>query len=437
MVAAEAGMRVTVIDESAKLGGQYFRGRQASEANGSPRHFRKYQSGIGVILEAAIVDAPAPGFLSVHDRDHGLRAIGYDALVIATGACDRAIALPGWTLPGVLTAGGASTLAKVHGVAPGRRMLVAGSGAFLLSVAADLAAVGCSVEIVEATRARASARGLAAVAGTPGIARETLGHLARLALHGVRLRYASMVTAIHGGGRVEAATIQRVDAQWNPLPGSARTVAADGVCLGFGFVPQLELAEALGCALAYDEVAACFHLAVDDGMRTSLAGIYGAGEATGIGGMRVAVAEGRLAGLAAARDAGLLSGSEHGARAAPTLRRLRALRRVAGWMRRAYAPRPGLWRLPEPATVLCRCEGVSLAEAAAALEHNPPTPYAVKTATRAGMGLCQGRICSPYLIEWLRSEHGFRPPGGHRPWRVRPPLRPVPLGEWPAAEAGP
>ena len=80
--------------------------------------------------------------------------------------------------------------------------------------------------------------------------------------------------------------------------------------------------------------------------------------------------------------------------------------------------------------MLCRCEDVTMASVAAALTNNPATPFAVKTATRAGFGLCQGRICSPYLIEWLRSQHGYAVPEEDRPWRIRPPIRPVPSGEW-------
>ena len=103
---------------------------------------------------------------------------------------------------------------------------------------------------------------------------------------------------------------------------------------------------------------------------------------------------------------------------------------MAAWMRRAYRPRAGLWSLAEPSTLLCRCEDVTSASAEAALACNAPTPYAVKTATRAGMGLCQGRICNSYLIEWLRARHDYPVPREGWPWRIRPPIRPVPLGDW-------
>jgi NADPH-dependent 2,4-dienoyl-CoA reductase/sulfur reductase-like enzyme len=314
-------------------------------------------------------------------------------------------------------------------------MLVAGSGPFLLVVADDLSSKGSSVELIEASPLGVSVRGLRHIAADAEIARQTAGYLARLTLRGVRRRYGQILTRIHGKDRVEAASISKVDPDWNPIPGTQRTVPVDGVCLGFGFVPQLELAQALGCDLVYDDVAASHFVAVDAAMRSSRPGIYAAGEVTGIGGMRVAITEGRLAGLTAAADSGALASASHESAVAPALRRLRSVRRVAEWLRDAYRPRTGLWRLADEETILCRCEDVKRRYAELALRSNPPTPYAVKTMTRAGMGLCQGRICGPHIMQWLRAEHGYTVTD-QRPWRIRPPLRPVPLGDWPA-EANP
>lgn len=434
LAAARAGMRVTLIDEAKVSGGQYFRGRQSSESEGSPSYFEKHvPSAVTRKLDAVVVDVPEPGTLLVWHHGAGVERVTYDRLVIATGAYDRAVALPGWTLPGVLTAGGASTLAKVHGVTAGKRMLVAGSGAFLLSVSDDLSHAGCQVEIVEATPLSTSVRGLSTIAGDPEIMRQALGYLARLTGRGVRRSYGQMVTRIHGGDRVEAATIHKVDRQWRPISGTGRTVEVDGVCLGFGFVPQLELTQALDCKLKYDASAANYFVSVDHAMRTSQGGIYAAGEVTGIAGMRVATAEGELAGIAAAHDSGLLSEVDFDRVAERLGRRLARVRRVADWLKEAYRPRAGLWSLADRDTILCRCEDVTLSDADDALRNNAPTPVALKTATRSGMGLCQGRICTPYLIEWLQAERGYRVPPDERPWRIRPPIRPVPLADWMSA----
>ena len=428
--AAQLGMAVTVVDEYDKMGGQYFRGRQDSEAAGSPRRFARQSPGVQTLSNTVLVDAPARGVLSVWSHGKVVQLLNYDAMVLATGAYDRTVGLPGWTLPGVLTAGAASTLAKTHGVTPGQRTLVAGSGPFLLAVADDLSAKGCQVEVVEATPLSTSIGGLPEIGRSPAISKQTLGYLFRLGMRRVRRTYGSMVTAIHGSDRVEAATIHRVDREWNPIAGSETTVDVDVVCLGFGFVPQLELAQALKCTIGYWEETSDFYVKTDEAMRTSQANVCAAGEVTGIGGVRVAVAEGRLAGLTAAYDAGLVDKHDYDAQAEHFSKHLARVRRLGDWIRYAFRPRPGLWSLADAATMLCRCEDVTIESAEEALANNPATPYAVKTATRAGFGLCQGRICSPYLIEWLRARHAYRVPEEERPWRIRPPIRPVPVGEW-------
>jgi len=430
--AARYGMAVTLVDESSTLGGQYFRGRQDSDEEGSPRFFEHQRHGhdVQTLLDTVVFDAPGDGVLSVSTEGQGVRKLSYDALVLATGAYDRTIALPGWTLPGVLTAGGASTLARSYGVTPGPRVLVAGAGPFLLPVADELARKGCRVEVVEATTPSTMVSGIPFVATDLEILGQAIGYMVRLTARGVRRRYGSMITRIHGHDRVEAATIHQVDDEWRPIPGSAIIVKADAVCLGFGFVPHLDLAQLLGCRISYSGEAAAFFVKTDHGMRTSLPHIYAAGELTGIGGYRVAVAEGRLAGLSAARDAGIVSQQAYSDRVKRLNKRLAYVRRMADWIRGAYRPRVGLWTLAEPSTVICRCEDVTLGSIQEELVTNAASPHAVKTATRSGMGLCQGRMCSTYIMEWLQAQHSYQIPRDNWPWRVRPPLRPVRLDDW-------
>ena len=433
--ASQLGMAVTVVDEYGKMGGQYFRGRQNSTVAGSPRRFLLESPGVEIFSHGIVVDTPAHGVLSVWKQGGGVQSLTYDALVVATGACDRTVALPGWTLPGVLTAGGASILAKAYGVTPGQRVLVAGSGPFLLAVADDLSTKGCDVQVIEATPLGTSVGGLPMIARDVAITRQTIGYLWRLGLRRVRRRYASMVTAIHGNERVEAATIHRVDQAWQPIAGSETTIEVDAVCLGFGFVPQLELAHALKCTIGYWEETSDFYVKTDGQMRTSQENVCAAGEVTGVGGMRVAAVEGWLAGLTSAYDTGLVAKLDYDAEVRQLTRQLVRARRLGDWVRHAYRPRAGLWTLADSQTMLCRCEDVTMQSAEEALAYNPATPYALKTATRAGFGLCQGRVCSSYMIEWLRAQHGYRVPAEERPWRVRPPIRPVPAEEWLTDEA--
>jgi NADPH-dependent 2,4-dienoyl-CoA reductase/sulfur reductase-like enzyme len=430
--AAEAsawGVRATVIEEAPRLGGQYYRGRQGSASAGSPRWFGQRNGGTETLSRTAVVDAPTPGVLTTWHADRRIEHVHYGWLVVATGAFDRPVAIPGWTLPGVLTAGGAHTLAKAHGVTPGTRILVTGAGPFILSVADVLSATGCAVTTLEATALREQLAGLRVLARDPQLLRQAAGFFLRLTARRARPRYGRIVTGILGDRRVEAAVVERIDADWRRIPGTAETIAVDGVCLGFGFVPRLELAQLLECAIAYDSTSSDYRVVVDGLMRTSQDRVFAAGEVTGVGGVRIAHLEGRIAGLAVAREAGAVSIRVYQQQLRALSRTWGFLQRSADWMQRTYRPRPGLWELAEATTVICRCEDVTVGDAERALRATAADPASIKAATRLGMGLCQGRTCGPYLVEWLRAARGYRPPYDGRPWSVRPPISPVPLDD--------
>lgn len=429
--AAVHGLAVDVVEESARLGGQYFRSRQTSLRPGSPRHFSAARTGARVRVGTVMVDAE-PGAVVVWSSDLGTEALPYDALVVATGAYDRPVSIPGWTLPGVVTAGGAHTLAKAYGLAPGRRMVVAGAGPFLLSVSTALATHGYDVETFDATPWSAVVRGTLVLAQHPTYLLQGAWLTGKLLRHGESVHHGQMITAIHGTERVEAVSVAAVDADWAPRPGTERVIDADGVCLGFGFVPSLEIAQLLGCDIRYSRRTSDYSVVTDPWMRCSEERIYAAGEVTGIAGVESAVVEGRLAALAAARDLHAITPVAFSRRAHPLMTKLSRLRGWARWMAATYRVRPALWSLASEATVICRCEDVTLSAVQDALGFNLAEPVSVKAATRAGMGLCQGRICSFVLTEMLRARHGYLPPEDGRPWSIRPPIKPVPLSSWPA-----
>jgi thioredoxin reductase len=427
--AARHGMAVTLL-EAGQLGGQYFKGRPNSNAPGSPRWFRAEGHNIRVRTETNIIDAPESGILLIWSEESGIETLKYDALVIATGAIDRPVALPGWTLPGVITAGAAHTLATVHGVVPGRRVVVGGSGPFLYAVALALVRLGCEVHLAEATTFTESIRGIPVLLRDPTLLRQSASYLIRLAAAGVRPQYQHMITAVDGNDRVTGVTMQQVDADWYPREGTEMTVEADAVCLGFGFTPRLALSQRLGCRIRRDDEACEFAVWVDEGMRTSVQSVYAAGEITGVAGVRCAITEGRLAGLSAARDAGTLVDSDYQKRIRTLRLQRENLQVTAAWMRRGFGPRPGLWSLADAETVLCRCENISLDRVQATLPNSQPTPRTAKTFSRSGMGRCQGTVCGTYLIEWLHAHYEYSPPESEWPWSIRPPIHPIPLADW-------
>ena len=417
------GARVTLIDENSSIGGQYFRGRRHSTAAGSPREFHRLSTGVTLLRRAAVIDA-TDAALVVAGAGSGTRRISYDGLVVATGAYDRPVALPGWTLPGVVTGGGAHTLAKAFGVVPGKRVVISGSGPFLPQLATALAHCGSQVVVYEATSFSTALRTLAWLSADFTVLRQAMRELAGLAAAGVRIHYERIVTSIEGSDRVEGAVVHRVDEAWIPVS-TGTSVAADSVCLAFGFVPNLDLAHLLGCEILYEPLLSAYRVNTDAEMRTTRKRVYAAGETVGIGGARLAASTGAVAGLTFARDVGLVADSEYRERSKKLEQHVGRLRRLAGRLNYSYRPRDGLWSLAHPDTVICRCEEVNMREADQALEFNSKTPAALKAATRVGMGPCQGKICTPYLTEWLRARHGYRVPVAGWPWSGRPPIRPT------------
>ncbi len=425
LAAARAGGSVVLIDEYAAPGGQIWRRRFDEVGEIAPRSLPSGAQELCAALAAtdatllagaSVWASPAAGELLLTGGPQP--RIKARAIVLATGAYDRPVAFPGWTLPGVMTAGGAQALAKGQGVIPGKRVLLAGAGPFLLPVAAQLLKSGAEiVAVAEATRRR-----------------DWLGAGGRMSSHPARLldylKYRTQVRRIawgqvlvraEGEGRVQSATLARADENWAPA-GRERTYEVDAVCTAYGFLPSVDLARALGCELRGDAVA---H---DADMATSVPGVYVAGEAAGIGGADLAQVEGELAGwMAAAHAAHAGNGNGNGRRASvtPDLKALRAQReKLAGFaeiLGDLFDPRPGLETLATPDTILCRCEDVTAGAVDKAVGEGATTMSALKIVTRCGQGPCQGRTCERLVSSRIPS-----PPAPER-FSARAPMRPIPL----------
>ena len=431
--AAGLGASIALVDAGPVPGGQYWR-HPAPTADGLQPHdvahlhhdlgaYRELLRQLDRVQETGAhfaehdvwtIGATESGFV-VHAVDRsggGERSIELRGhrLVLAPGAYDRQIPFPGWDLPGVMTAGGAQALLKGHGVTAGRRVLVAGTGPFLLPVAAGLAESGATVVGVhEAASPLRWLRHLGAVARNAGKLGEGAGYAAKLVTHKVPVRARSMVVAAHGDTALESVTVARVDADGNVAAGSEQTIEVDTLAVGWGFTPQLELPLALGCATRVDADGSVVCV-VDDHQQSSVPGVYIAGEACGVGGAALAVVEGVLAGAAAA-------GSP--AEDRRLLRQRTALRAFASAMHRAHpVPRSWLRRL-EDDTVVCRCEEVTHGRLRHAAEHLAASDArTAKLVARPGMGWCQGRICgyaTACIMADLREEPVVTGGTGERP----------------------
>ncbi|MBW8793773.1 MAG: FAD-dependent oxidoreductase [Streptomyces sp.] len=410
LAAARRGVRVTLVDAAPEAGGQFYRqpaaglgARRPQALHHRRRGWERLRAGLDGLVAAGLV---------AHLRDHHVwcvtrRRSGFtvhallgpeqeqpvevaaDGVLLATGGYEKVLPFPGWTLPGVVTAGGAQAMLKGGLVLPGRTAVVAGTGPLLLPVATGLAAAGARVAaLVESADPRAFVRHSPALAAQPDKLAEGAHYAARLLRHGVRTLVHHTVVEAHGDQRLQAVTVAALDTAGRVRPGTLRRIGCDTLAVGHGMLPHTDLAEGLGCRI--DEVA----VHVDDEQRTDVPGVWAAGEATGVGGAVLALAEGHIAGRSAAAR---LSGREPDPRRWAGAARARAgLRRFAVTMDEAYAP-PAHWtEQVTDDTVVCRCEEVTGgAVRRAATELGAGDVRTVKLLTRAGMGWCQGRMCGP------------------------------------------
>ncbi|MFJ3904879.1 NAD(P)/FAD-dependent oxidoreductase [Streptomyces sp. NPDC090025] len=445
VTAADLGLTVALIDAADRPGGQYYRhpaptltGPQepphphdwaafATRQDRLTAHRRSGRITYHPSHQVWTIARTAPGW-TVHARDTGTGtddASGGDtpttvtarALLLATGAHERHLPFPGWTLPGVIGAGGAQAMLKSGLVLPGRRVVVAGSGPLLLAVAAALAGAGARVPaVVEASAYTGYARHTTTLLQNPAKLAEAARFGTALARHHTRLLTRQAVVAAHGTDRVTAVTVARLDQDWRPVPGTGRRIPCDALAVGHGLVPELSLATALGCATRATPDGT-LALDLDEDLRTSVPGIWAAGETGGIGGAQLALAEGELAAHAIA-----------GRTAPEALRRTRTrLRAFADAMASAHRPGTGWPGWLTDATDVCRCEEVTAGEVREALtELGARDARTVKLLTRAGMGWCQGRMCGPAVAALCARAGGAATDTAPTPDR-RPLAAPVPL----------
>lgn len=436
--AAKHGVRAIVVDENPAAGGQYYRRRRGEAPDADARKMEEERAAlleecqsphVTFLLETTVWGETPDGRLLL-ERHGRTELLQYRRLIIANGAYERVVPFPGWTLPGVMTAGGAQGLAK-GGVFPGKRTLVAGSGPFLMVVATELIRSGVDVvAVLEASRQGALMRraGLSLLDPTKG--REGLRYWRQLKDAGVPIRFGHAVLRAVGEDGVEAAVIGQLDDEWRPVPGTEETVAVDTICVGFGFIPSVELPRLLGCEHEYNAARGGWVPVVDDNMQTTRDGVYVAGEVAGIGGANPAMIEGRLAALAAVVSLQEEEGRPGDKAAARRMADLKGQRRKArGFSDQLMAMFrffPGIYDIMTDDTVVCRCEEVPLARVKGFLMDEGVGLGGVKVLSRAGMGRCQGRVCGSALAGWMARQRG-EAAGEPETLNVRMPLKPVPF----------
>jgi NADPH-dependent 2,4-dienoyl-CoA reductase/sulfur reductase-like enzyme len=430
--AASLGLKTVLLDEQAREGGQIYRNVRSCDRHVAAMLGPDYTHGAaladalirtGAELRQSTLVWDIAADLTVTALSDG-RALQLRApqIIAATGAMERASPIPGWTLPGVMNAGAAQIAMKSGGVVPAGKVILAGAGPLLLLVACQLLDAGADVAgVVETAPGRNRLQALryfpAALAGWPYLAKG-LKMMQRLRRAGVPWFTQADDLAVQGDGRAQALAFHS--------GGRVRRIDADCILLHHGVIPNTQLSRLLRVAHRWDERQLAWQVVTDDYGQTSLPGLRMAGDGTAIAGALAAEASGALAALGAAHGLGRLSGDELSHRAAPLRRDLARQLAIRPFLDVMY--RPPRWIVqPADDTIVCRCEEVTAGRVREMARLGCVGPNQTKFFSRCGMGPCQGRVCGTVVTQVLAAELG-KTPGEVGAYRIRAPLKPIPLG---------
>ena len=432
---AEAGLSVILLDEQAQAGGQIYRAVTGSGAARGAVLGKDYLAGARLVqaigasgvrhLAGAVVwqIEPSPdGHLVTYSQEGQATQIRGARLILATGALERPVPIPGWTLPGVMTAGAGQILLKASGLVA-RRAVLAGSGPLLYLLAVQMVRAGVPpLAVVKTHGPRDMIRALPHLArGLRGgrVLAKGLGLLVELRRAGVRQITGAQDLRVMGEGQATALAFT--------ANGRAQQIACDTVLLHQGVVPNAQISRALRMDHDWLEGQQAFAPRCDRWGETSQPGIFIAGDGTGIAGAIAAEQAGQLAALQAAHQLGRIDRAIRDAKARNPMARLAAERAPRPFLEAAYPPSPQL-RMPADDTIICRCEEVTAGQLRGWARAGGTGVNQIQAFGRVGMGPCQGRYCGLSVTAILAQEHGM-PPQEPGSFRTRPPYKPGTLGE--------
>jgi thioredoxin reductase len=432
---ADAGIRSLLVDDNHDAGGQVWRTGPGDRHAGFA-----FRDGRADALRAALArntliehraGTEVVGLfdglhLWLHKDGQGVADVRAKNLIVATGAVEQFVPVPGWTLPSVFGLGGLQSLLKAARAVPQGPVVLAGAGPLLHLTAAQLAALGADIVAVVDAAPRPNVGQVLAMASALGQLAKGLAFDWSLVRSGIPILRGHAVAAIRGDGAVAEVDVVPLDAEWRPQNGPTRTFRCETVGLGFGVRPNVELTRLLGCEHDYTANRGGWHARRGEFLETTVPGVFVAGDGGGIEGVEAAIAQGIIAAHGVAQRLG--KGDKLAGRAHAALGKRRSLGRfrdaVESWSR----VRPGIFQLTTPQTIVCRCEDAVRAQITDAAQAGYTLVGPMKMNTRIGMGLCQGRTCTFALQHIMAAEAGIDVSQVGVPSN-RTPLRPIPIGD--------
>ncbi len=460
-VAAGHGVEVTLVDEQAVPGGQFLRqpppqfgvsdwlgdpvyreGRRLLERVSADRRLEWImRSSVAGIFSNGDDDGDEPFTLvlnPVGEGDSGEggapRQLSARRVLIASGCFDLPVAFPGWTLPGVMAAGGIQAFVKSQQLVPGKRFLFAGSHPLQLVVADQIVQAGGSVAGVlfaqSSSRALALLKHPSVLLGNADKLSQTAGILWRLRRAGVPVRFRQTVLSANGTDSLESVTTVPVGPDGAIDSDAAEEIECDRLGVCFAFSTSSELARQAGVDCRWDASRGGWIAKHDDNMASSVPGVFVAGETTGVAGSDIAALEGQVAAIGCAAELGKIDARQAVELARLPRRQLSRRARFARLLSELAWPGASLFdQLMSDSATLCKCEGLTVGMLRTQLGRHPDirTASAAKLLSRAGMGLCQGRYCHFALTRLMARQLGV-PEERVGGFTSRFPAKPVSIG---------
>jgi NADPH-dependent 2,4-dienoyl-CoA reductase/sulfur reductase-like enzyme len=430
-IAGKAGLSTLMLDENAQPGGQIFRSITSTPVQRREILDDDYWRGEELVAEARVSGATVIHDATVWGLDRDLNiavSVGGQSqllsarrVILATGALERPFPIPGWTLPGVMTIGAAQTLLKSSGLIPDGKVVLAGTGPLLWLFAAQVLRAGGAIEAILDTTPRINfARGL------PGLPAFLLSSYFGKGLELIRevKRKVTIVSNVISLAAVGEDRVNEVVA--TSADGGVRRIAVGMLLLHQGVVPNVNLAMTAGAVHSWNDRQLCWVPVIDADGNSTVKDIAIVGDGAGIGGAVAAVERGRLAALAVVEA---LAPERKSTRAdrSEALRALRRIKRGRAFLDALFRPAPQ-FRRPQGDTIVCRCEEVTAVQIVETVALGAEGPNQIKTFLRCGMGACQGRFCGLTVTELIAQARDIAPEAvGY--YRLRPPIKPVPLKE--------
>ena len=436
-VASKEGAEVVIIDENSSAGGQIYRAPpnefqpQNSFKSDEFREGEKQRnilenSNLTALFKHRVWSVSSDLVVSTVGPN-GLSSWHARSLIIANGALERIIPFPGWTIPGVIGLAASTILLKSQYVLPGQSTVVAGCGPLLIAVANGIIKSGGKVSAIIDLNSKSDwIKAFPRLLSRPDQLFKGMSWFANIMKAGIKIYGGHAVTNTKQVDNVLRISIAPINSAGSILDSkNQKIVEGDCLAIGHGLFPSTEITRLLKAKHIYDPYKGGWVPLIDDDFRSSIPGVYIAGDATGISGAFSAVQKGRIAGMAAVRDLNVMSSQKYKAKIKSELIILKKNENFGKAAVRLMKFRPELIQTITSETIVCRCEDVFRSEIDEAIESGARDLNQLKAWTRCGMGPCQGRTCSEAIEAILASKVGSRELAGQ--WTGRTPLRPVPI----------